>query len=76
MTDVLLAEDDEAIATPLARALTREGYGCEIVSTGPDALERARDTASSWSYSISASRRWTVSRCVVASAACDHSSPC
>ncbi|GAA2069005.1 response regulator transcription factor [Williamsia deligens] len=43
MTDVLLAEDDEAIATPLARALTREGYGCEIVATGPDALERARD---------------------------------
>ncbi|KQR97255.1 response regulator transcription factor [Williamsia sp. MIQD14] len=43
MTDVLLAEDDEAIAGPLARALTREGYGCEIVTTGPDALERARD---------------------------------
>lgn len=44
MTDVLLAEDDEAIAGPLARALTREGYGCEIVTTGPDALERSKDT--------------------------------
>lgn len=44
MTDVLLAEDDEAIAGPLARALTREGYGCEVVTTGPDALERSKDT--------------------------------
>ncbi|MBT0568484.1 response regulator transcription factor [Williamsia sp. CHRR-6] len=43
MTDVLLAEDDEAIATPLARALVREGYGCEVVTTGPAALERAHD---------------------------------
>ncbi|GAB2639198.1 response regulator transcription factor [Gordonia jinhuaensis] len=43
MTDVLLAEDDAAIAEPLARALTREGYGCEIVSTGTAAYERALD---------------------------------
>ena len=41
MTEVLLAEDDEAISAPLARALTREGYGCEVVTTGTDALERA-----------------------------------
>ncbi|AFR48420.1 MULTISPECIES: response regulator transcription factor [Gordonia] len=44
MTTVLLAEDDAAIAEPLARALTREGYGCEVVSTGADALEKALDT--------------------------------
>ncbi len=44
MTDVLLAEDDSAIAEPLARALAREGYGCEVVSTGSAALEQARDT--------------------------------
>jgi len=43
MTDVLLAEDDEAIAAPLARALTREGYHCDVVATGTDALARARD---------------------------------
>jgi DNA-binding response OmpR family regulator len=40
MTDVLLAEDDTAIAEPLARALAREGYGCEVVGTGTAALQR------------------------------------
>ena len=43
MTDVLLAEDDAAIAEPLARALAREGYGCDVVGTGSEALEQARD---------------------------------
>ena len=43
MTDVLLAEDDAAIAEPLARALAREGYGCDVVGTGSAALEQARD---------------------------------
>lgn len=43
MTDVLLAEDDAAIAEPLARALSREGYGCEVVTTGTAALEQAMD---------------------------------
>ncbi|MGB3302736.1 response regulator transcription factor [Gordonia sp. (in: high G+C Gram-positive bacteria)] len=38
---VLLAEDDAAIAEPLARALTREGNDCDIAATGPDALEQA-----------------------------------
>jgi DNA-binding response OmpR family regulator len=42
VTEVLLAEDDEAIAAPLARALSREGYGCEVVTTGTAALEMAR----------------------------------
>ncbi len=42
MTEVLLAEDDDAIAAPLARALSREGYGCEVVTTGTEALEMAR----------------------------------
>jgi DNA-binding response OmpR family regulator len=42
VTEVLLAEDDEAIAGPLARALSREGYGCEVVTTGTAALEQAR----------------------------------
>ncbi|PZT99666.1 MAG: DNA-binding response regulator [Gordonia sp. (in: high G+C Gram-positive bacteria)] len=42
MTEVLLAEDDDAIAAPLARALSREGYGCEVVTTGTAALELAR----------------------------------
>lgn len=43
MTDVLLTEDDAAIAEPLARALSREGYGCEVVTTGTAALEQAMD---------------------------------
>jgi DNA-binding response OmpR family regulator len=42
VTEVLLAEDDDAIAAPLARALSREGYGCEVVTTGTAALELAR----------------------------------
>ncbi len=38
---VLLAEDDPAIAEPLARALIREGNDCDVVGTGPAALEAA-----------------------------------
>ncbi|MBD0023336.1 response regulator [Gordonia pseudamarae] len=44
MTDVLLAEDDTAIAEPLARALGREGYGCQVVTDGAQALEHAQDS--------------------------------
>ena len=43
MTEVLLAEDDAAIAEPLARALIREGYSCEVVTHGTQALARATD---------------------------------
>ncbi|GAC61072.1 putative two-component response regulator [Gordonia sihwensis NBRC 108236] len=39
---MLLAEDDAAIAEPLARALSREGNDCEIAATGPEALEKVR----------------------------------
>ncbi|CAM3058058.1 response regulator transcription factor [Tsukamurella hominis] len=42
-TRVLLAEDDEAIASPLARALSREGYEVDVAGTGTDALRRALD---------------------------------
>ncbi|GAB0106103.1 response regulator transcription factor [Nocardia sp. NPDC056611] len=41
MTAVLLAEDDEAIAAPLSRALGREGYSVTVESYGPAVLERA-----------------------------------
>jgi DNA-binding response OmpR family regulator len=41
VTEVLLAEDDEAIATPLSRALGREGYTVTVEQTGPAALSRA-----------------------------------
>ena len=41
MTVVLLAEDDEAIAAPLARALGREGYTVTVESSGPTVLDRA-----------------------------------
>lgn len=41
MTAVLLAEDDEAIAAPLSRALGREGYSVTVESYGPAVLSRA-----------------------------------
>lgn len=41
MTHVLLAEDDPAIAEPLARALTREGYDVVVQGTGKGAIESA-----------------------------------
>nr|WP_284289990.1 response regulator transcription factor [Angustibacter aerolatus] len=41
MTRVLLAEDDSAIAEPLARALRREGYDVDVRGDGPTALEGA-----------------------------------
>lgn len=41
MTAVLLAEDDEAIATPLSRALGREGYTVTVAQTGPETLDMA-----------------------------------
>lgn len=41
MTRVLLAEDDEAIAEPLARALLREGYDVEVRGDGQEALDVA-----------------------------------
>jgi DNA-binding response OmpR family regulator len=41
MTRVLLAEDDSAIAEPLARALRREGYDVDVHGDGPSALAGA-----------------------------------
>ncbi len=41
MTQVLLAEDDPAIAEPLARALGREGYDVVVQGTGQGAIESA-----------------------------------
>jgi DNA-binding response OmpR family regulator len=41
VTAVLLAEDDEAIAAPLSRALGREGYSVTVEPTGPAALQQA-----------------------------------
>ncbi|MFV0426584.1 MAG: response regulator transcription factor [Beutenbergiaceae bacterium] len=41
MTRVLLAEDDPAIAEPLARALTREGYDVSVHGTGGGAIGEA-----------------------------------
>jgi DNA-binding response OmpR family regulator len=41
MTRVLLAEDDVAIAEPLARALRREGYDVDVHGDGPSALSGA-----------------------------------
>ena len=39
MTHVLLAEDDPAIAEPLARALSREGYTVVVQGTGQGAID-------------------------------------
>ena len=41
MTQVLLAEDDPAIAEPLARALGREGYDVMVQGTGQGAIDAA-----------------------------------
>ncbi|WP_159805755.1 response regulator transcription factor [Cellulomonas citrea] len=41
MTRVLLAEDDPAIAEPLARALSREGYDVKVQGTGQGAIDGA-----------------------------------
>ena len=41
MTRVLLAEDDPAIAEPLARALGREGYDVVVQGTGQGAIDAA-----------------------------------
>lgn len=41
MTQVLLAEDDPAIAEPLARALGREGYEVVVQGTGQGAIDSA-----------------------------------
>ncbi len=41
MTRVLLAEDDQSISEPLARALRREGYDVDVEADGPGALQAA-----------------------------------
>ncbi|PYF95918.1 DNA-binding response regulator, OmpR family, contains REC and winged-helix (wHTH) domain [Georgenia satyanarayanai] len=41
VTNVLLVEDDPAIAEPLARALTREGYDVRAFSTGQGAIDNS-----------------------------------
>ena len=41
MTHVLLAEDDPAIAEPLARALSRVGYNVVVQGTGQGAIDNA-----------------------------------
>jgi DNA-binding response OmpR family regulator len=41
MTSVLLAEDDNSISDPLARALRREGYAVEVTPDGLRTLDRA-----------------------------------
>jgi DNA-binding response OmpR family regulator len=38
---VLIVEDDDAIATPLAKGLEREGLAVDRVETGNDALDRS-----------------------------------
>ena len=43
MTQVLLVEDDPAIAEPLARALTREGYDVLVQGTGQGAISHAAE---------------------------------
>jgi DNA-binding response OmpR family regulator len=40
---VLLVEDDETIASPLARGLAREGFSVEHHATGTAALKRVRE---------------------------------
>jgi len=43
MTSILIVEDDAAIATPLVRAIEREGFDVHHVTRGADALSAARN---------------------------------
>jgi DNA-binding response OmpR family regulator len=43
MTSILIVEDDAAIATPLVRAIEREGFAVHHVTRGTDALAAARE---------------------------------
>src|SRR5690625_7462593 len=45
VTRVLLAEDDLAIAEPLARALDREGYEVNHCASGQEAIDAAPEAA-------------------------------
>jgi DNA-binding response OmpR family regulator len=45
MARVLLAEDDDGIREPMARALLREGYEVDAVADGEEAARRALDEA-------------------------------
>ena len=40
MSSILLVEDDDAIAEPLARSLRRDGHEVLVVGRGSDAIER------------------------------------
>ncbi len=44
MTSILIVEDDAAIATPLVRAIEREGFAVHHVTRGTDALAAAATT--------------------------------
>ncbi len=72
---VLLVEDDDGIATPLAAALRTHGYGVERVATGRQALARAgrARTRSSWTSGCPTS---TASRWPAASATSSQACRC
>ena len=42
---VLIVEDDDAIAEPLAKGLEREGLAVDRVENGTDALDRSAATS-------------------------------
>ena len=45
MTKVLIVEDEESMADPLAFLLRKEGFSTEIAGNGPDALRRSTGMA-------------------------------
>ena len=57
---VLVVEDDDGIAEPLAEGLTREGFEVSRVATGADALSARRRMWSCW---IWACPTWTGTTC-------------
>ena len=63
---LLIVEDDDAIAAPLARGLEREGFTVTRVTTGAAALRARRATTSC--CSTSACPTWTGSRSVTSCA--------
>ena len=65
---VLIVEDDDAIAMPLAKGLEREGLDVERVETGSDALARSATATSTSCSSTWACPTATASTCAASCA--------
>ena len=72
MTSILIVEDDAAIATPLVRAIEREGFAVQHVTSGNDALAARVATTSISCSSTSPCPTSTASTCAARCATRDN----